>query len=1175
MSLIKAAGAGEQSTGFYKLLLDQSLRVAYGDNPELTRTNTSAPTNNSKGTFSCWIKRGVLGSGTGNAQYIIHTGTGTSNDTHMDLKIGTTDQISIGAYSTTPFSGSAKFRDPSAWYHLVVAFDSTSATASDRQIKVYINGEETAGTKGAIAQNDQFPWINQSQEINIFRHVSVNRPYDGYIAEINMIDGTALTPASFGETKNGIWIPKDTSGLTFGTNGFHLTFKDDVVSEGFNTVTYTGTGATQSISGLGFSPDLVWGKSRSSAYNHEFYDVIRGTGNRLSSDNNYAEQVRNDNLQVFESDGFQVGTGVGLNDSGETYVGWCWEAGGTPTADNSASAGATPTAGSVKIDGSNLGSALAGTIPATRLSANTARGFSIVTWTGDGGQTTVAHGLGATPKIVIQKKRNGTSDWWFYTTAVDGSYDYLKLNATDAKSDYAQTAPTSTTFVSHGWGSDTMVAYCFAEISGYSSFGTYSGSGSSGKAVTGLGFKPAFLMVKRTDSTSNWAIYDNTRSTVDPRRKNVWANLTDEEYDNSAYDIDFDADGFTLRTSDSQRNASGGTYLYMAFADTREAAFFKDVSTNGNHFTPVNLDYRDSVPDVPTNNFATLNPLDNTGQTLSEGNLKFYNNASSHKGVRGNFGMASGKWYFECTMSSISSGDQQQFGLARQNVACPSNGSAGNTFMLYSSGGNPSNIYVYNNGTSLGVTAQSVTVGDVFKCAYDADTGKLWLGKNSDFYNSSGAVDGLANPETGTNPTMTLTETEPLVAWVHSYSNAGTFNICNFGQDSSFAGNKATSNSNADGNGHGSFAYAPPSGFLALCSQNLPEPAIIDGTEYFNTVLWTGNGSSASDTQAVSGVNFSPDFVWIKNRTDAAAHILNDSVRGAGKNIFSNTTAVENSGGSTGDLFTSFDSDGFTVNYQYAGTTNAGTNQNSKAYVAWNWLAGTAFSNDASATSVGTIDSSGQVNTKAGFSIISYTGTGSAGSIAHGLSSKPELIICKNRDTTDHWIIQSDIIGAATSGYYLTFTANAGASHSSLNTTLGSTTITLDTSATYNSSGNEHIMYAFHSVEGYCKIGTYTGSSALPFVYCGFKPAFLLIKSYSSALESWPIKDSVRSPNNESTIESYANLNQSEYDDEYSNADFLSNGFRLQSNNVHANVTGSTYVFLAFAEQPFKFSNAR
>ena len=224
-SLFNIAAGGQ--AGFYDYQINDSLRVTFGNNPELARTNSSAPTNNSKGTFSCWIKRGLLGSGTGNNQYIIHTGTGASNNTHMDLKIETNDEISIGSYSITPFDGTAKFRDPSAWYHIVVAFDSTSATASEREIKVYINGvESTDGTKAAISQNQQFPWINQSQEINIFRHVSVNRPYDGYIADINMIDGQALDPTSFGETKSGVWIPKDTSGLTFGTNGFRLEFGD-------------------------------------------------------------------------------------------------------------------------------------------------------------------------------------------------------------------------------------------------------------------------------------------------------------------------------------------------------------------------------------------------------------------------------------------------------------------------------------------------------------------------------------------------------------------------------------------------------------------------------------------------------------------------------------------------------------------------------------------------------------------------------------------------------------------------------------------------------------------------------------------------------------------------------------------------------------------------------------
>ena len=229
---------------------------------------------------------------------------------------------------------------------------------------------------------------------------------DGYLAEINFVDGTALTAASFGETVQGIWTPKDTSGLTFGTNGFHLTFKDDVVSEGFNAVTYTGTGAAQSISGIGFDPDFVWVKERSSTSGHILSNSVAGATKLLTSNTTDSEQTDANKFSSFDGDGFSVGTSGAVNADGDTYVGWCWEAGGAPTADNSANAGATPTAGSVKIDGSNLGSALAGSIAATRLSANTTNGFSVVTYTGTGSAGTIAHGLGAAPKWVIVKCRS-------------------------------------------------------------------------------------------------------------------------------------------------------------------------------------------------------------------------------------------------------------------------------------------------------------------------------------------------------------------------------------------------------------------------------------------------------------------------------------------------------------------------------------------------------------------------------------------------------------------------------------------------------------------------------------------------------------------------------------------------------------------------------------------------
>jgi len=222
MSLI-ANGAGEQPTGFYNGVATTSLRMDNASDPNLNITNSGAPTLNTKGTLSFWYKRGIQGSGTGQHQYLIHTGTGTADNTHMDLKIETGDALSIGAYGTTPFSNSRLLRDGSAWYHIVVAFDSTSGTASERLIKVYVNGVAQTGTFGAVAQNQQFPWINASQAIYIGRHASVNRPMDGYLAEWNLIDGQALAPTSFGETKNGVWIPIKYTG-TYGDNGARLKF---------------------------------------------------------------------------------------------------------------------------------------------------------------------------------------------------------------------------------------------------------------------------------------------------------------------------------------------------------------------------------------------------------------------------------------------------------------------------------------------------------------------------------------------------------------------------------------------------------------------------------------------------------------------------------------------------------------------------------------------------------------------------------------------------------------------------------------------------------------------------------------------------------------------------------------------------------------------------------------
>ncbi len=1186
MSLIKSVGAGEQSTGFYKLLLNQSLKFNDGDNQYLTRTPSTS--NQRTWTWSGWIKRGNLGSGQG------IFGTDTSSTANFFLVQWTSSdtifiQSLVSSSETIRLGTTRLFRDSSAWYHIVIAVDTTQGTASNR-LKLYINGvQETDFSSGnatypnsqnldTLINNSSYPLLLGAYDVS-----GTPDTLDGYLAEINFIDGTALTADSFGETKDGIWIPKDTSGLTFGTNGFHLTFKDDVVSEGFNTVTYSGRGAVQSVSGLGFSPAMVWTKERDGTSYHEIHDVVRGANKQIFPNATDAEESTT-KLTSFDGDGFSLAAHNSINESGKTYVGWCWEAGGTPTADNSAGAGATPTSNSVKIDGSNLGSALGGSIAATRLSANTTRGFSIGTFTKGSGTETVAHGLGAAPDWLIVKRTNGTGSWAVYHSAntANPETDYLRLNSKDDTADdatfWGDTAPTSTVFsIGSAFNSgEELVFYAWTEISSYSKFGSYEGNANTtGPSVT-LGFEPALVIIKGIDADSRgWYLKDNTRNPANPRA--LFLDASDNDAEAGSQNMTFSSTGFQITNGDAGLNANGETYIYMAFADTREAAFFKDVTTNGNHFTPVNLDYRDSVPDTPTNNFCTLNSAlsdshFNTDQ-LSEGNL-FYNEGEGNDGdghPTATFSVTSGKWYWEAQVPSQQNsraiGFTRTDNIGKGNVELHGNGlSAANSVVgIDLTDDTIDQVDKAGTHTQHASGLTGVANNDIFGFSVDLDGGTFQMYRNGSTYGSSYNLDDLADWQThGMTPTATG---DTYMAYRF-----------NFGQDSSFAGRVATANANADGNGHGSFAYAPPSGYLALCSQNLPDVDIIDGTDNFNTLLYTGDGNS---TKSISGVGFSPDWVWVKNRASTYDHALSDSVRGASAAyLSSNNTASESTYGKIyGDL-TSFDSDGFSVAEGSDSTyPDAAFNQSSQAYVAWNWLAGTAFSNDASATSVGTIDSSGQVNTKAGFSIAIWSGNATAGAtIAHGLSKAPEMLWIKDRDNDGYnWIIYHKDVG--NDRYLLLNSTNAqsSAGQAFLNsTTPSNTVVTLGGNGWgLNQNAESHVGYFFHSVEGYSKVGSYTGNGNADgnFIFTGFRPAWILIKNATDNGEDWEIHDATRDPFNVTTKRLKANTSGAEVTSTF--LDFVSNGVKIRNYSGGFNKSGKTFIYLAFAEQPFKFANAR
>ena len=328
--------------------------------------------------------------------------------------------------------------------------------------------------------------------------------------------------------------------------------------------------------------------------------------------------------------------------------------------------------------------------------------------------------------------------------------------------------------------------------------------------------------------------------------------------------------------------------------------------------------------------------------------------------------------------------------------------------------------------------------------------------------------------------------------------------------------------------------------------------AIIDKpSDYFNTKLYTGNGS----TQSFTGVGFQPDLIWVKSRSNTEPHIWTDVVRGANKNIRSNATSSEFTDANN---ITSFDSNGFSVG------TGGAVNENTYTFASWNWKAGTSFTNDASATGIGSIDSSGSVNTDAGFSIVSFTAGGANATVAHGLGAVPKMIIVKCRAASSTWSVYHASLGA-TKFLRLEDTSAVG-------TEAGWWNNTTPTSSVFtiggNHSANTQIAYCFAEKQGYSKFGSYTGNGNADgtFVYTGFKPAWVMTK-ISSGTGQWGIADNKRgvAPSGEFLFADSSGATNSAPN----NFDFLSNGFKPRADYAAMNTSGATYIYMAFAENPF------
>jgi hypothetical protein len=584
---------------------------------------------------------------------------------------------------------------------------------------------------------------------------------------------------------------------------------------------------------------------------------------------------------------------------------------------------------------------------------------------------------------------------------------------------------------------------------------------------------------------------------------------------------------------------TNGFYLDFKLSAATSSGLGNDAN-GSNNWTPTNLASTDQMVDTPTNNFCTMNPLMSNRPTLSEGNLKADN--PSGKSAVATIGMTTGKWYWETTWTGGT--NEVRFGMTDQLT-----GTYGTGIHAYSWTGNIAN-YLSGGNTNISLSP-SLGNGNIIGFAWDADAGSLYVYVNGTACNSGAAV---------------LTGFTGYTLYPHGGAGAGGFNVYwNFGSDSSFAGQKSGSGGYSDSNSIGDFFYQPKTGYLALCTSNLPAPAV-KPQENFNTVLYTGNGNSE---RTITGVGFQPDMLWSKVRSNSGDHNLMDSVRGSDSTSMRNMNPNLVSAESTNtEWYKAIASDGF-ITATVAGTTS---NWSGYTYVVWNWKAGNATLGTGDFTQ-GSIASTCSRNVDAGFSIVSYTGNETSGAtVGHGLSSVPEMMIVKARIGNESWSVYSKELGNTK---YMELDGGAapytytGAWN---NTTPSTTLFTLGDGPKSNKIGNM-IAYCFHSVEGYSKVGSYIGNGLADgtFVYTGFRPAYILVKRASAGdWTIWNNKSLGYNVDNNNLRTNYASAENADDD-----VDLLSNGFKWRTTNTDKNASGVTILYLAFAEYPFKYANAR
>ena len=1117
--------------------IERSLRFNSGDSAYLSRTPSSAG-NRKTWTWSGWVKRTKL------SQWTVLFGGAVGSNT--DGIFITSDNIIYVALGANHYLAPI-LRDTSAWYHIVIAVDTTQSTNTDR-IKVYINGVLAAvGTAGYPSQNYDTA-VNNAVLQTIGRNAGNTGSFgEYYLADVHMVDGQALAATDFGAPDdNGVWQPKKFEG-TFGplvnqtqtwssnvsggassygakANAFDGSLSTFASPNPSSPMTYTNPASANAV----ISTFEIYGRKWSTATAQlndtdissqitttiQWHTITGFTGQNFSK-LYWAPTSGGYEMRIFAirlNGSILVDSGVSLADNSFHL----------DFADNSSNAAlGTDTSGVSPANTWTVNNLTASAPPATTaidFDGNDKVLFPGTTFSGD-----------CTIECFVKSSNYGGIKRIFSANEGTNSGQYTDLRAYNGAHEFyfgtgSYVTDNGTTMPTNVWNhialtrsGSTVSYYMNGTRLGTD---TYSGSVLCTSMVLAHGYGSEYL----TGQISNARIV------------NGQALYTGASYTVPTEPLTLTSQGAT---------ASNVTHLLANTSSVTANGGTGSAGTAGGNPTVVSASVfgaaseQDSLVDSPTNgtqsgtgaggevvgNYATLNPLDKRSNvTLSNGNLDVTTTNNHWSGVKGTFGVNSGKYYFEATANGANA-NYMFFGICASNVVIdPSSYVQDNTterakgMLIFCDDGR----YQLDANARTNYSS-SASNGDVIAVAFDLDGNTVQFYKNG---TALGSIDISSSP---------LASATVVPFFVH-YNSSTTYQF-NFGQRA--------------------FAYTAPSGYKALCTANLPTPTIADGSKYFDTKLYTGNGG----TQSVGGFGFSPDFAWIKNRVDGGlAHFLFDSVRGATKALSSNLTSTEST---QSDALTSFNNDGFSVGAKH------NVNENNNGIVAWAWDAGTSTvtNND------GSITSQVRANPSAGFSIVGFTGTGSNGSIGHGLNAQPGFVIVKNRSSAgNNWIVW--VTGfTGPQGLYLNSTTGQISDTGNFTAVPTSSVLNLGSGGQTNGSSNNMIAYCFSPVEGYSAMGSYTGNGSAtdgPFVYTGFRPAFIMGKRTDGGSDNWFMNDSSRYGYNDENIRLYPNLTNGEGASSDVNMDILSNGFRLISTNSNSNGSGATYIYYAVAENPFR-----